>query len=247
MERVAFLIEHSGERVGCLLNPESLVLKRRAGIKSRRVGGDVVCGFNPDDDQLMLTGGGVTAFTLNLLFDVSLAGSSITTGDVRDLTGRLWALTENSRRENGRHRPPLCRFLWGKSWNIPAIVTSIAERLEYFDANGVPKRSWLRMRLRKVAIEPEARSTSGSVRARADLLPDSMTAGAGLQADTHVLLGSGGAKGGGERLDQLADRYYGNPGLWRLIAAYNGIDDPMHMDEGRSLGIPDLSVLEGGI
>ena len=31
MERVAFLIEETGERIACLLNPESLVVRRIAG------------------------------------------------------------------------------------------------------------------------------------------------------------------------------------------------------------------------
>ena len=31
MERVAFLIEEANERLGCLLNPETLVLRRTAG------------------------------------------------------------------------------------------------------------------------------------------------------------------------------------------------------------------------
>ena len=35
MERVAFVVESTGERLGCLLNPESLVLRRLAGIRPR--------------------------------------------------------------------------------------------------------------------------------------------------------------------------------------------------------------------
>lgn len=35
MERVAFLIEPTGERLGCLLNPESVILRRAAGLQPR--------------------------------------------------------------------------------------------------------------------------------------------------------------------------------------------------------------------
>lgn len=242
MERVAFLIEDSGERIGCLLNPESLELKRRAGIRNRRVQGDVVSGFNQADDQLLLTGGGITTFTLDLLFDISLAGSSIRTNDVRELTGRLWSLAENTRRERNRYSPPLCRFLWGKSWNIPAIVTAIAERLEYFDANGVPARSWLRMKLRKVSRSDEVMPPPG----QGPLQPESVAAPSSVepvQEATHVLLGSNEA-GEGERLDQLAERYYGSAGLWRIIAAYNDVADPMHLESGQLLHIPDPAASE---
>ena len=35
MERVTFLIEERGERVSCLLNPESLTITRHAGLHER--------------------------------------------------------------------------------------------------------------------------------------------------------------------------------------------------------------------
>ena len=36
MERAAFLIEETNQRIGCLLNPESLVVWRTAGLRSRQ-------------------------------------------------------------------------------------------------------------------------------------------------------------------------------------------------------------------
>jgi len=47
----------------------------------------------------------------------------------------------------------------------------------------------------------------------------------------------------GERLDQLAYRYYGNAAFWRLLAAFNEIDDPMHLGAGRLLRIPPASAM----
>jgi hypothetical protein len=57
MERVVFLVEDTGERIACLLNPESLVLRRRAGIRQRESGGGVVTGNRMTDDSLIYTGG----------------------------------------------------------------------------------------------------------------------------------------------------------------------------------------------
>ena len=48
------------------------------------------------DDPLLYTGGGRTELDLDLLFDVSLAGSSVATRDVRDLTRAFWDLAENA-------------------------------------------------------------------------------------------------------------------------------------------------------
>ena len=95
MERVVFLLEPGGERLGCMLNPESLVVKRSAGVTACPNAGGLVGGDSLADDPLLFTGGGTTEFTFDLLFDVSIEGSSIRTNDVRELTGPLWDLAEN--------------------------------------------------------------------------------------------------------------------------------------------------------
>jgi len=150
VERVAFLVEETNERLRCLLNPETLVLRRTAGVRPRQSSAGQVTGVGLADDPLLYTGGGRTEMDLDLLFDVTLPGSSVTSEDVRDLTAPLWQLAENSQATSGASRPPLVRLIWGKSWNIPGIVVTVAERLEYFTAAGVPRRSWLRLRLLRV-------------------------------------------------------------------------------------------------
>lgn len=240
MERVAFLLEDSGERLGCLLNPESLLLRRQAGIQPRQSAGGLVTGAELADDQLVYSGGGRTELTLDLLFDVSLAGSSITSEDVRDLTRPLWELAENTR-PGGYGRPPLCRFVWGKSWNIPGVVAAVAERLEVFTADGVPRRSWLRMRMLR-ALEPVIGQRPPRAAQAAVELPQPGVLHSAEQAQVHEVLG-GEAAEGGERPDQLAYQYYGDAALWRELLAVNGLDDPMHIPAGHLLQIPPLSDL----
>jgi hypothetical protein len=60
MERVAFLIEETGERIVCLLNPESVVVRRTAGVRPRRSIGGSLAGSELADDALLFTGGGTT-------------------------------------------------------------------------------------------------------------------------------------------------------------------------------------------
>jgi len=174
MERVTFLIEQTGEQLACLLNPESLVLRREAGVRSRESTAGQLTGAGLTDRPLLFTGGGTTEVELDLLFDVSLAGSSISTRNVRDLTGPLWALAEN-RAETDYGRPPLVRFLWGKTFNLPGIVVGVAERLERFTSEGIPARSWLRMRFARVDEEaldrPDRASSPASMREAADEAP----------------------------------------------------------------------------
>jgi hypothetical protein len=229
MERVAFLIESTGERIGCLLNPESLLFRRQAGVVSRHTAGGTVAGPGRYDDQLLCHGGGNTELTLNLLFDVSLAGSSKATADVRDLTGPIWRLSENG----AGGVPPICRFVWGKSWDLPGIVTSVAERFEYFTVEGIPRRSWMRIRFRRVA-EPAVTPPHERRPGAAGMTGPS---GAGAPPEFHEVTG-------GERPDQIASKAYGDPSLVRALMAHNNIDDPLHIPAGSVLDIPPLEALE---
>src|SRR5262245_140427 len=72
MERVTFLVERSGERIPCLLNPEHLEVRRAAGIARRRSAGGAIIGNPRTDDPLVATGGGTTDYEFRLLFDVDL-------------------------------------------------------------------------------------------------------------------------------------------------------------------------------
>ncbi|MEY6433756.1 hypothetical protein ABC977_15230 [Thioalkalicoccus limnaeus] len=245
MERVAFVIERTAERIGCLLNPESLELRRRAGLVPAATTGGLLGGQDLADDPPLFTGGGTTELTLNLLFDVSLAGSTLVSEDVRDLTNPLWQLAENSHGQPGDRRPPVVRFVWGKAWNWPAVVTAVAERLEDFTAEGTPRRSWLRLRLLRVA-EPLTDDVPEPVITPPIPPADWLVGAPPALGDTtaiHEVLGSHVTldqitTAGGERLDQLAYRYYGDPSLWRLLAWANGLLDPLRLAGGEVLSIP---------
>ena len=50
-----------------------------------------------------------------------------------------------------------------------------------------------------------------------------------------------------ERLDQIATRYYGHPALWRVLALYNNLADPLTLDPDLVLRIPPLDVVENAL
>ncbi len=273
MERVAFLVESTGERISCLLNPDSVVTKRVAGVRPRRSSGGQLTGAGLTDDPLLYTGGGRTELELDLLFDVNLAGSSISTDDVHDLTRPLWDLAENAPITDAYGRPPLIRFVWGKSWNIPCIVAAVAERAEQFTPAGAPQRSWLRVRLLRCDDSPPQESTPPGELDGMALPPEDLSnldipeedidvheiIGGGEFGPAAVETGRGSGEfgpaavetgGGGrttERLDLIAYRYYGNSALWRLIAVFNNIDNPLDLKPGTPLRIPPLSELLGAL
>ncbi|XXF77103.1 LysM peptidoglycan-binding domain-containing protein [Myxococcaceae bacterium GXIMD 01537] len=244
MDRVAFLLEPSGERIGCLLNPETLVVRRTAGLRSRRALGGGIAGGAPLDDPLLFTGGGCTELLLELLFDVSLLGSTVETEDVRELTAPLWRLAENGQAEDGRARPPRVRFVWGKAWNLPGIVASVAERLEHFAPSGAPRRSWLRMRLLRVDDAPEAEAAAPAL-SEAGITAEQVVEQVPPESfEDHEVLGAERGPGaGGQRLDEIASQYYGDPALWRLIAELNGISDPSQIPPGQVLRLPSAAAL----
>lgn len=243
MERVAFLIEQTGERYSCLLNPEMLVLKRTAGVRPRRSIGGRLIGTGMRDDPLLYSGGGTTVLELNLLFDVSLAGSSITTDDVRDLTRPLWQLSENAREGVAKVRLPLVHFVWGKAWNIPGVVTAVAERLEYFTPGGTPHRSWMRLRLVR-ADEVESPPTVQPPPPADWMLPDGSEPLPDDPLAPTVVVGvpdEDSGQASGQRLDEIAYRWFGNAAYWRLLASYNGLDDPMELKSGDLLKVPSAT------
>jgi len=257
MERVAFLIERTGERITCLLNPEFLDARRVAGIRTRREAGGFLGGTGRTDHPLIATGGGITEFDLRLLFDTDVAqlengqqpgallpdGTAPPAMDVRALTRPIWDLSENATAE-GFGAPPTIRFIWGKSWNIPGVIVSIAERLERFDMNGTPQRSWLTLRLRRVE-EAEPRPAPPMPVTPQFETPTSSPQPEGGDAYPAVEVPVDNLGTPLDRLDQIANEQYGMPWLAPILGAFNSVDDLLTLPEGTSLSLPPLSVLMG--
>lgn len=244
MEYVTFLIESTNVRLTCLLNPEdqsdSLTFERSSGATREESGS--LTGNDMNEDRVVSRGRGDTRLTLKLLFDVSLAGSSIRTGDVRDLTSPFWELTEYQGQGAQALELRRVRFFWGKGWAIPAVVESVAERYERFASNGVPQRSWLTLSLMRVHDQVPPAEPPVLHPATQMPPPEKLAAASDPSWGVHEKLGDGVQ---GEHLWQLASRYYGDPRLWRLIALANDIADPLKIQAGKVLKIPPWKILKG--
>ncbi|MEV4510719.1 hypothetical protein AB0K00_17325 [Dactylosporangium sp. NPDC049525] len=236
MERVAFVVDDTGERIDCLLNPETFEVKRLAGIRAPLAGDERLVGRGRTDDPVRFTGGGRTELLLDMVFDVALVESRSAPQDVRELTAKLWNLAENSAEEFGAVRPPLIRLVWGRSWNVPGVIAAIAERFDAFGSTGAPGRSWMRLKL--VRVDEPKHTGAGDfdeelARTGAGAAP--VTAPAAVQAlgDGTTAEGSAGA-----RMDLLAAESLGSPMRWRELAEHNGVDDPFAVAPGRVLSVP---------
>jgi nucleoid-associated protein YgaU len=310
MERVTFLVERTGDRIPCLLNPESLEVRRSAGLVRRRSAGGAVIGNPRTDDPLVATGGGVTEYELKLLFDVDLlAGQSPSEGiaplaaataapppestpaglegveetgtgnvespadvpsappaeeapaapvdvtppapaapqptiDVRTLTQPLWALAENGEPVAGSLAPQRVRFVWGRSWNVPGVILAVAERLERFDPQGVPQRSWLSLLMRRVEEELEGGDappppTSPQFEVSS---PGSDSDDSGDESVVIPVDEDGTAM---TPLYLVAAERYGDARYDRAIAEYNDLDDLLEMEEGQTIRLPPSSSVAG--
>lgn len=253
VERVAFLVEETGERISALLNPSSVRVRRQSGLRVLTDRPGTIGGLGGSDDILIHTSGGRTEIELELLFDVSLVPADPTTPvlDVRQLTGPLWRLSEN---RPGSKGVPALRMVWGTRWNVSAVVDAVSERLEEFTADGAPTRSMLSMRLvrtQEELIETAVTSTDIMLDPTLSVTePSSMHVTpraplAELPGSTfHEVLG--GEDGEGERLETIAANHYGNPGYWRHLAAINGIVDSLPwVRPGLMLTLPSIEVLSG--
>ncbi len=256
MERVIILVESTGSRIPCLLNPESLEIRRWAGLATREPGISAAEPGDAADAPLAATGGGRTEWQLDLLFDVDLAGAHATVADerwnqdtvrrrmsdpdptrvddrpivdVRQLTAPLFALAEHARNEAGRVELPLVRVIWGKRWNLPGVVAAVAQRLERFAPDGAPRRSWLRLRFLRVLVPNTAAPVAPAPEPAA-----AVAVGAALSQEPAATVRLGDS----ERLDLLAARLYGDPAYWRLIAAANDLADPQALPGGTVLRLP---------
>lgn len=237
MERITFLVEETNERLSCMLNPETVVMKRQSGVRPRESLSGLISSNDKGDNPLLFTGAGHTTIELDLVFDVSINGSSIVSEDVRDLTKPIWNLTENHQRRDRLYRPALCRFIWGKSWNIPGVISAVAEKLESFTAEGVPRRSWMRLEMIRMLEQPHSMLTENELLPESNnqtglsLLDELNISGPELSnmetqiddsnSDIELLNNTF------ERVDLKADRLKGDSSCWRDISIELNLENPL--------------------
>ena len=114
------------------------------------------------------------------------------------------------------HAPPVCQFQWG-SLIFDCVLTSLTQQLLLFDTNGKPLRATVDVvfkayRNAEIQLKKIKHSTADYTKYR-----------------TFVQ---------GDLLSSIAGEEYHDPGMWRLIAGENNIDDPLSVAPGTVLEIP---------
>jgi len=136
--------------------------------------------------------------------------------DVREYTNKITGLLDI---EPSTHAPPVCLFSWSKM-QFTCVLENFSQRFTMFLESGIPVRTTLSVTFKEyTAPEIETR--------RMSLYTSDYT--------TYRVVKEG------DTLSGIAGEEYKDPGKWRQIADFNGIDNPGMLKSGQVLTIPGLS------
>jgi nucleoid-associated protein YgaU len=151
--------------------------------------------------------------TLTLLLDGS-DGKHDVAKDAETL--QSWCNPTPESLTRGTPQPPLVQLEWASPALFDAYLSTVNVTYTLFDRDGTPLRANVDVTLRE------------SPRAAAGQNPSS---GAPPGHGTHVLAA-------GDSLQAIAHREYGEAALWRGLARYNRIADPLRVRPGTRLDLP---------
>jgi nucleoid-associated protein YgaU len=157
--------------------------------------------------------------TLELFFDATMNGAVDVVQSVDDLFA--CCVPPDGGKQGEKTVPNLVVFHWGAVTSFAAFVSQVSAKYTRFSADGVPIRAVCTVNLEEIDVTISKQNpTSGTP-----------------NADTlHTMVA-------GDTLALVAFQEYGDPLLWRALADYNGIDDPMRIAHGTRVSLPRLDRL----
>lgn len=186
--------------------------------------------FNPNQVKIVKTGwkmeqyGPVaskelTELSLDLFFDTTLI--KFPPENVQNYTRKIFNLTQPRIGTNPK-RPPRCQLIWGTisgkdSVLLPdGFLESVTKTLTHFLEDGTPVRATLSCTFKEWKEPKKKAKISNPI-------------------DDPVRIVKRG-----ETLSSIATEEYGDPALWRVIAAENHLNNPRMLSPGMVLTIPPL-------
>lgn len=210
----AFLTNvETNERIEFLFNPTEYSLT-----KANNWDAEAIIGFDVPPTEFQ--GGDPTTLDLELFFDTYEKQE-----DVRNYTDKVFALTkisDETRQNSERGRPPRVMFNWGRVFSFQAVITELSVTYTLFLSDGTPVRASMELSLQEcddaTQMDPQNPTSQGTYGNRVHLVKP------------------------GETIDLIANMEYGDSKAWRLIADANGLDDPKNLPAGTILEIVPLAV-----
>ena len=210
LAKAQITVEHTGQRLDVMFNPEEYTLNKDNNFASQTVPG-------LSSPLLQFVNGNLRTLEMELFFDTYLP---ITTEakaprDVREETEKIIKLMKI---DSELHAPPVLRFTWA-SLEFRCVLARASQKFQMFLDDGRPVRARLTCTFNEfIDEEREAKEVN---RQTADF------------SKAHTVFEA-------ETLSSIAFRFYGDPKLWRPIAIANRLDDPRAIEVGQLLLIPAL-------
>jgi nucleoid-associated protein YgaU len=163
--------------------------------------------------------GGVQPQTIQmeLFFDDFEHPDKDLTKDIQQLMD--WLKPTPKAINQNKPQPKVLQLLWGNNRAVNGFhgfLKSVNAKYTMFKSDGRPIRATAQITLEEIPNEPKKQNpTSGAISSQR----------------THVMVA-------GDSLMSVAYREYDDPSLWRGLASFNGIDDPLRARSGSSLLIP---------
>lgn len=215
------------KRIEVLFNPTQLTISRTAWKSSKK---SLVPADDPDTLSVELffdtSLPQPTSSSLGRSAAMALVGKSSllpTLGrprDVRDYTLPILELTEPRGDLGKTPRPPICELHWGspnpRNYFFRGVLKSVTQTFARFLENGTPVRATLSCEFEEWEAPTHKKKKQNPV-------------------DDPIRIVRQG-----ETLSSIAAQEYGDPALWRVIAAANRMDDPRQLVAGQRLTVPPL-------
>lgn len=208
----AFLTNvETNERIEFLFNPTEYALS-----KTNNWDAEAIIGFDVPPTEFQ--GGDPTTLDLELFFDTYEKKE-----DVRNYTDKVFALTkisDETRQNSERGRPPRVLFNWGRVFSFQSVITELSVTYTLFLSDGTPVRANMELSLQEcedaTQMDPQNPTSQGTYGNK-----------------VHVVKP-------GETIALIANMEYGDSKTWRVIADANGLDNPKDLRPGTVLEIVPL-------
>jgi Contractile injection system tube protein/LysM domain len=206
--------ESGGKSLRFRFNPTEYSVKKSGSWQTPKRSMGTKAGGKPN-----YLGSNPQSVSLQIFFDDWESGGNDVVKGVEQLLD--WCTPTSGSVSSEKPQPPVLKFHWGSNQHLADhkfYLESVSAKYTMFLADGTPVRATADLSLKEVPSDPEGTNpTSGSIHTRR----------------THII-------GEGDSLQSIANREYGKPGLWRGIAAFNEIDDPLQLSPGATLLLPSM-------
>lgn len=212
--------ERGSKTINVLFNPSEYQLTDGASYGAKKVPGS-------DGPMLQYICGEATELAVSLFLDTyapkrpatsepgARAGSGGSDGS-RDVSKITKEIAETTSIDGSLHRPPTVTFQWG-SLHFKGVVTKVSHTYTMFTESGMPVRAKVNLTFQSIT-QPKDRRRKSPFES-----PDRTkyrTIREGVQ------------------LWDIAALEYGDPGMWKIIAKENDIQNPLDVKPGQVVKLP---------